>query len=291
MFKDIIKELRPKSWLKNVFVFIPLVFALSLTDLNRFLMTVGAFFCFCFASSAVYIFNDIKDKEIDKTHPVKCRRPIADGRISVKTAVLIICVLLAISVIPAFFINPFAGLMILFYIILNLLYTLIFKHKPILDAFCIAAGFILRIYAGSFASGDPVSDWLFLTIVAMCLFMAFGKRRGEMANVEEADRRAVLEHYNIDFLREMVYCTAGLSVVFYALWAMSKGMGLIFTVPIIIFIIAKYLLISQNDDSHGDPTDIIFGSKTLIIACILYAILTVALLYTGSAAVPINFAG
>jgi 4-hydroxybenzoate polyprenyltransferase len=281
MLRLYIRQLRPKSWLKNVFVFIPLVFSLTLTDLVKLTATAVAFVSFCLISSAVYIFNDIRDIESDRKHPVKCRRPVASGAIGVRAATVTALLLSAAALGLAYCANLFTALMLAIYLAENLLYTIVLKHHPIYDCFCIAAGFILRVYAGSFAGDEPVSDWLFLTIVAMSLFMAFGKRRGEMLKIDEENRRVVLERYNLVFLNGIMFCTAGLSIVFYSLWAMNRGAGMIYTVPIIIFIVCKYLLIIHDEKSHGDPTTVIFADKTLMLAGGAYAVLTMLCLYFG----------
>lgn len=276
---DYLKQLRPKSWLKNVFVFVPLVFALELTNFKKLGLALLAFLVFCLVSSAVYIFNDIRDIDKDRRHPQKCTRPIASGAISVKNAVVVMIVLLVLAFGTLVFTNVFTAAIVISYIIINILYTMFLKHYPVYDCFCIATGFILRVYAGAFATGLPVSEWLFLTIVAMSLFMAFGKRRGELLLLDEDDQRIVLKSYNLIFLNGMMFMCAGLSIVFYSLWAMFREMNMIYTVPIIVFIITKYILLLYNPQSHGDPTTLIFKSKTLLIACGLYALCTILLLY------------
>jgi 4-hydroxybenzoate polyprenyltransferase len=281
MIMQYIRQLRLKNWLKNVFVFLPIVFSQQLTVLPKLWQTVAVFSAFCLVSSAVYTFNDLFDVENDRLHPVKQKRPIASGAIAVHSAVAMTIVLLALSLALATVASPLAAGVIGLYITVNVAYTMIMKHKPIFDVFCIAAGFILRVYAGGFASDETVSDWLFLTVVAMSLFMAFGKRRGEMIHITAEHQRAVLERYDLSFLNGMMFCSAGLSIVFYSLWAMNRGMGMIYTVPIIIFIVCKYLLLVYSDKSQGDPTTVILSNRILVLACLLYAGLTVLLLYAG----------
>jgi 4-hydroxybenzoate polyprenyltransferase len=278
---DFVRELRPKNWLKNIFVFIPLVFSLKMTDIGKLTATSLTFVAFCLLSSAVYIYNDIHDVEADRKHPVKCNRPIASGVIGVKTAATVAVLLMLASFGLAYCVNLFTALVLVAYATENLLYTAMLKRYPIYDCFCIAAGFIFRVYAGSFASGEPVSDWLFLTIVAMSLFMAFGKRFGEMQKVDPANQRVVLAHYDLAFLNGMMFCMAGLTIVFYSLWAMNRGMGMIYTVPIIIFIVSKYFLLIHDEKSHGDPTTVIMTNKTLLFACGIYVVVTVLFLYFG----------
>lgn len=279
--KIYIKEMRIKSWLKNIFIFIPLVFSLELFNMDKLMMAAAAFGAFCLGSSAIYVFNDICDMSKDALHPVKRTRPIACGAISKQKAIVFAGLLAVIGCIAGLAISFLTGLIIIGYIVLNLLYTLWLKHIPIFDCFCIATGFVLRVYAGGGASGESVSDWLFLTVVTMSLFMAFGKRRGELIYVGASDGRDVLRWYDMGFVKGMVFVYAGLSVVFYALWAMNRGSNMIFTVPIIIFIVSEYLLIVHSQDSHGDPTTIIFEDKSLLSACGIYVVVTILLLYWG----------
>jgi 4-hydroxybenzoate polyprenyltransferase len=229
------------------------------------------------------VFNDIFDAKKDAAHPVKCKRPIANGLIA-KPKAAVFCVALALSGIAiSLTVNGYAALLVLAYLLLNISYTVVLKHKPIFDCFCIAAGFVLRIYSGGVASGDTVSDWLFLTIVTASLFMALGKRRGEMLKTDDNTTREVLSRYNIDYLHQMMFVCAGLAVTFYSLWSMSRRMNMIYTVPMIIFIVCKYLLLLYDNGTYGDPTTVIYSNKVLLASIILYAAVALGLLYMGTA--------
>ena len=238
-----------------------------------------AFASFCLISSAVYAFNDICDADKDAAHPVKRSRPVASGAISKRKAAILTAVLSIAGLAVGFTVNLTVMILVAAYLALNMLYSKRLKHKPVLDCFSIAAGFVLRVYTGGAASGEPVSDWLFLTIVAMSLFMAFGKRRGELAKVRNAETREVLHRYDGAFLLGMVWVCAGLAIVFYSLWAMNREHNMIFTVPLIIFLVSRYLLRLSDPDSHGDPTTVLFKDKVLLAAGGVYGVLTVALLY------------
>jgi len=281
--KNYIRLVRPKHWLKNVFVFVPITFALELLHLGKLLNVGIAFAAFCLVSSAVYIFNDICDAKQDAAHPIKCKRPIASGAISTPSAVVLMLFVLVAGFVLAFISGVLVCISVAAYLVINILYTKWLKHVPVFDCFCIAAGFVLRVYAGGAAYGGGLSDWLFLTVVAMSLFMAFGKRRGELEKMGGGtSTREVLRLYNTGFLDGILFANAGLSIVFYSLWSMERGSGMIYTVPLIIFIVCKYLLLVFKSDSQGDPTSVIFASKTLIGACAFYALLTIGLLYIGS---------
>lgn len=278
--KDYIREIRPKNWLKNVFVFIPITFALELTQWDKLLKVIVSFAACCLVSSAVYVLNDIADAQRDACHPVKCTRPIAAGRISKPSAAVFSAVLMLFGLLLAANVASMVLVYVIVYALINVAYSFSLKHMPIVDCFCIAAGFVLRVFIGGVSVTDGVSDWLFMTIMAMSLFMAFGKRRGEILKSGGNQTRRVLEHYDLVFLNGMTFVCAGLAIVFYSLWAMTRGHHMIYTVPLIIFIVCKYLQLIYAD-SHGDPTTVILGSKCLLAACGIYAGLTVALLYIG----------
>ena len=279
--KSYLQEMRLKNWVKNIFVFVPLVFSLGLFNREKLLATLIAFVAFCLVSSAVYMFNDMCDIDKDRAHPVKQNRPIASGVITVRKAFVFATLLAGMGIAISFCVNVATGILVVSYLALNLTYTLKLKHQPILDCFCIAAGFVLRVYAGGEASAEPVSDWLFLTVTATSLFMAFGKRRGELAKVGGSSTREVLQWYNAVFLNGMVFVCAGLSIVFYSLWAMYRASNMIYTVPLVIFMVSKYLLLIHDDNSHGDPTAVLFGDKPLCASAGLYGLLTMTLLYFG----------
>jgi 4-hydroxybenzoate polyprenyltransferase len=279
--KNIVKEMRVKAWLKNVFVFVPIVFAQSLTDAPKLFDTALAFAAFCLVASSVYIFNDICDAKKDALHPVKRHRPVASGAVSIRNAYIFAVVLAMTGCAAGYAANVYVALIAFAYLALNITYTLWLKHRPVFDCFCIAAGFILRVYAGGAAINVGITDWLFLTIVVMSLFMAFGKRRGEMVklSVESNETRSVLSRYDLNFLNNMMFVCAGLSITFYSLWAMNRGFDMIYTVPLIVFIVCKYLLLLYKTDSYGDPTTVIFSDRILLASCGIYALFVVFLLY------------
>ena len=278
--KPYLRVTRPKSWAKNILIFAPLVFSLQLRNADKLLASVIAFAAFCLASSAVYVFNDVCDAGKDKLHPVKRLRPIASGAIPKRKAAMFAAPLAVAGLAAGLAASRATGALVAAFFALNIAYSLWLKRQPLWDCFCIAAGFVLRVYAGGAASGEPISDWLFLTIVAMSLFMAFGKRRGEALMVGDAASREVLRQYDLRFINGVMFVYAGLAVVFYAMWAMNRSRGMIYTVPLVIFIVSRYLLLIHGLDSHGDPSTVLFEDKTLLAAGGLYGLLTVALLYS-----------
>ena len=272
---------RPKHWLKNILIFVPLVYSNNLTNFGLFVSTTMCFAAFCFISSGVYVVNDIIDVEQDRRHPAKNKRPIASGQVGKRTAVVfaIILFLLGLCLTIWGYSSYLVLLFAVLYVFLNLAYSFFLKHCVIVDCFCIAAGFILRIYAGGSAINGRISEWLLLTMTAAALFMAFGKRRGEIIQVADTTTRNVLANYDLQFLNGMVFVCAGLSVVFYSLWAMVNISAMVYTVPLIIFIICKYLLIIHGGKSYGDPMSVILEDKTLVVAIGIFGFLSILLLY------------
>ena len=274
-----LEQMRVKSWLKNLFVFFAIIFSLELFEWNKFIQVVTLTLSFCLISSAIYVLNDICDVEKDRSHAVKKNRPIASGQISFPCAwSLLICLTIA-GFGLALSVNLSSFLLILAYVAINILYSKWLKTKVVIDCFCIAAGFVLRVMVGGTIVEEGVSDWMFLTVVSLSLFMAFGKRRGELHNYGAGGTRDVLEIYEMNFLNGIVFMCAGLTMTFYSLWSMSQESKLVYTVPIVLFIVIRYLLLVFAGRSEADPTTLIFSDKTLLVSCGLCALIMLALLY------------
>lgn len=274
-----LKEMRIKSWLKNLFVLCPIIFSLELFEWNTLVEAIVLTVAFCLISSAIYVLNDIGDVEKDREHEVKKNRPIAAGKIPISHAwVLLICLML-VGFGMVLLINLPSFLLVLTYVIINILYSKWLKTVVLIDCFCIATGFILRVMVGGTIVSAGVSGWMFLTVLSLSLFMAFGKRRGELRTYASGETRAVLEVYEMNFLNGIVFLCAGLSMVFYSLWAVSQESNLVYTVPIVLFIIMRYLLLVCMGREEADPTTLILSDKTLLVSCGVYALLMLAMLY------------
>ena len=255
--KIYLKQMRIKSWLKNLFVFFPIIFSLELFEWNKLIQAVILALSFCLISSAVYVLNDINDVENDRNHAVKKNRPIASGQISFPCAwMLLVCLTIA-GFGLAFSVNLFSLLLILAYVVINILYSKWLKTKVVIDCFCIAAGFVLRVMVGGTIVSDGVSGWMFLTVVSLSLFMAFGKRRGELHNYGAGGTREVLDVYEMSFLNGIVFMCAGLTMVFYSLWSISQESNLVYTVPIVLFIVIRYLLLVFSGRSEADRKSVV----------------------------------
>ena len=274
-----LKQMRIKSWMKNLFVFFPIVFSLELFQWDRLIQAVLLALAFCLISSAIYVLNDLSDVENDRHHAVKKNRPIASGQLSIPRAWMLLICLTAAGAGLALSVNLFSFLLILAYVIINILYSKWLKNRVVIDCFCIAAGFVLRVMVGGTIVSDGVSDWLFLTVVSLSLFMAFGKRRGELHSYGAGKTRDVLEIYEMNFLNGIVFMCAGLTMVFYSLWSISHEANLIYTVPIVLFIVIRYLLLVFSGHSEADPTTLILSDKTLLAACVFCGLIILVLLY------------
>jgi len=289
MLINYIHLLRPKHWIKNIFVFAALIFSLNLFNIVKLTASLQAFFAFCLASSFVYIINDIIDIEQDKKHPKKRYRPIASGKVSIKYATAISIVCLIASMASAYFINLNTLIVISVYIFINIFYSMKIKNVVILDVMFIALGFILRMIAGATAIEVSFSNWILLTTFCISLFLGFGKRRGEILlanNNTQKNTRFVLKLYSTQFLDYMIMSSVTLTIISYALYTIDseviKRFGtdkLIYTVPLVIYGIFRYLYVIYRSDSNGDPTEVVLKDKSIVSVVLLWILFVIGLIY------------
>lgn len=275
------KLLRIKHYIKNLLIFVPLFFNKSIFNMNKLAYTIYGFFSFSLMCSAIYIFNDLKDKEKDQKHPYKKNRPIASGKITVSNAIKISFICIFLSIIINFFTGTIESyFFIIAYLILNISYSSGLKNKPIIDILILTLGFVLRIIYGASIGNITVSGWLYLTVFSAAFFLSLGKRRNEIKKQgNDSLTRTVLQYYNYDFLDRNMYVCIGLVDTFYALWAVNqKNDYLIWTVPLIIIILMKYSLDIEGN-SDGDPVEVLIHDKILLIFCCIYTLCMIILLY------------
>lgn len=275
-----LKLMRIKHYIKNLLIFIPLLFSGRLFETKLLIETIVGFIAFSLMASIIYIINDIKDIEKDKNHPIKKNRPIASGKVSIKQAyILIIFLLITIVMIYLLIpINKLSSTILLLYLIINIAYSLGLKNIPILDVVLLVIGFIIRIIYGAFLGGIEVSKWLYLTILVFSFFMGFGKRRNELKK-NDTKGREVLKNYNYEFLDKIVYMFLTLFIAFYSLWAMTIDSDyMIYTTFFVIIIALKYSL-KLESDSFGDPVDMLLNDKILLVICVIYGMSVLGILY------------
>jgi 4-hydroxybenzoate polyprenyltransferase len=202
----IIRSLRPRQWTKNGVIFIGLVFALKLRQMDLVLLAGAAFGLFCLLSGGVYLLNDLIDVERDRAHPTKRLRPVASGTLSRPLAIAVAVAIPAICLPVAYWLQPAFGLAATAYFLLNVAYTLALKHIVIIDVFSIAAGFVLRVVAGAVVINVPVSPWLYLCTILGALFLGFSKRRHELVLLAggAGEHRSILEEYSPNLLDQMI---------------------------------------------------------------------------------------
>jgi 4-hydroxybenzoate polyprenyltransferase len=275
--------MRPHQWLKNGFVLVGPFFAHAWHDeavVNAVMLSVVAF---CLMSSAVYVVNDLTDINADRLHPTKCRRPLAAGTVSVPAAVILAVLLFVVAIISAWLASPAVALIIALYLTLNLAYSWRLKRVVILDVFIIAAGFMLRILAGTAGIGIEPSSWLLLTGLMVTLFLGFSKRRSELAVMEHSGKstRSVLKNYSLPMLDLMIgVCSAGV-VMAYSLYTMSAETiavhqtdKLVYTVPFVLYGLFRYLYRTFADDLGEDPARDLLRDPHLLLTVIGWALVT-----------------
>lgn len=281
-----IKLMRVHHYIKNFLVFAALACSGQLLDLEKLTAGITAFLAFCMASSVVYIINDIHDVEKDRKHPTKCKRPIAAGTVSVRRAWGLAIVLLVIAAICNWLtFHVTSTLLLILYLFLNLVYSFGLKNIPIVDVTILVAGFLIRILYGAFVTGITISNWLYLTVIALSLYLALGKRRNELKQIGDRETRQVLKAYPVSFLDKNMGMCLTLANVFYALWSMDEKTKsfynneyLVFTVPIVLLITMKYSL-NIEGESDGDPVEVLLHDKVLLTLCVLYLAVMFMILY------------
>lgn len=275
--KALIRLLRPKHWVKNLFVLAPLAFSGRFNEMDSNMRTLFAFIAFCLLASATYVLNDIFDVEADRAHPTKSKtRPIAAGQITVRSAWVVFAVLIAATVAVVWSL-PKLAIIAGCYISLQLAYNFYLKRQPVLELFALAAGFVLRVYAGAYSIEVRVSMWMFVTTFCLAIFLAAVKRFQEAKTHGDSSRK-VLAAYPIPFIQRIAEMTGTLAVVFYSLFVLSARPAFIYTVPVVIFVLVRYWFVADKAGAGESPTDLILRDRQLLIAAgILVAIFAVVL--------------
>jgi 4-hydroxybenzoate polyprenyltransferase len=289
MLLEYLKLVRFTQWIKNIFVFVPLVFSKHLFHTGYFEISFLAFVVFCLISSVVYIINDIVDVESDRLHPSKKYRPIASRKITKKKAMVIASLLFLMAAIIVTQLNYGFILFAFAYFVLNIIYSFSFKHVVLLDIFSIAAGFMIRIASGAVVINVELSSWLILTTLFLSLFLAVMKRRSELVlktNENEISTRKVLENYSIGFVDQMSTVAAAGVIISYALYTVSqrtvtifKTENLIYSTIFVVYGIFRYMYIVLNNQKGENTSEDLLSDLPLIINSIFYAIFTVLVVY------------
>jgi 4-hydroxybenzoate polyprenyltransferase len=287
MLKAILKEMRVHQWIKNIFVLIPLVFDRQLFSIEPLSRTIIGFFLFCFVSSSVYLINDIMDVEADRKHPKKKSRPIASGSLPIPIAIITAIILVSISVIGGFFLSRSFLLILTIYFLINLAYSLKLKHIPLLDVLIIATGFVLRVAAGvSIIQVERFSPWLYVVTTVLALFFGLGKRRGELATIQQNnnEQRKVLDGYTIPLLDQLITIISATTLISYSLYTFSApnlpdNHVMMLTIPFAIYGIFRYLYLIQVKNEGGAPDELVLSDRPLQVTFLFFAVSVVIIFY------------
>jgi 4-hydroxybenzoate polyprenyltransferase len=285
---NLLISLRPAQWTKNLLVFAGLLFAKKLFDAAAVLTAVEAFIIFCGLSGVVYLVNDVMDRESDRRHPTKSRRPIAAGYLSVSTALVAASVIGAIALTAAFAIGWRFGAVAAAYLSLQALYSGPLKHVVIIDVLTIAIGFVLRAVAGAVVLSVVISHWLFVCTILLALFIALAKRRHELVLLADdaSSHRPILGEYSSYLLDQMIAVVTASTLIAYIFYTISPEteqkfgttwLGL--TIPFPLYGIFRYLYLVHRREGGGSPADLLLNDRPLLACVTLWVVAVVLIIY------------
>lgn len=288
-----LKLLRVEQWVKNAFVFLPLFFSGNFFQTDLLLQSIYAFVVFSLTASCIYIVNDYSDIEADKKHPEKKHRPLASGAISKPLALSILASLIVGIVGLMWFGQQYFGIniwkfgaIILFYFVMNLGYTFHLKHVAIIDVCIVSLGFVLRVLAGGYATGIPISQWAILLTFVLALVLALGKRRGELINAQISGKtRKALDGYNVQFADIALSISVTLAIICYLMFTVTPevqskfGMKIFYTVLFVVFAFLRYLQQTLVYNKTESPTKIVYKDRYIQITILLWVMSFLFLIY------------
>jgi 4-hydroxybenzoate polyprenyltransferase len=289
---QVLSLLRPTQWVKNFFIFLPVFFERELDNLELLFAAIVAFCAFILVSSSIYCFNDICDVNVDKLHPVKCKRPIASGAISIPLAyiILITCVALSLVILLLWGRGDvyYQFAIIISYFVMNILYCTKLKHYAIIDVMILSLGYVLRVIMGGVATNIYTSEWIIIMTFLLALFLAFAKRRDDVLIYEKTGilHRKNIVRYNLEFLNQVMTFIATIAMIAYIMYTISPNVvtriGNRYLYITSIFVIAgfiRYLQLSLVDQNSGSPTDILLKDKFIQLCIVGWVILLFLFLY------------
>lgn len=282
----LIRTLRPLQWSKNLLVFAALLFSMNVFEIRPIAQAIGAFIVFCAVSSAIYLLNDLRDREQDAHHPVKRYRPIASGTVSPTTAQILAVVLGLGGLLGAWFIGPSLALTVGAYLVLMIAYSFRLKQVVLLDVIIISLGFVLRAAAGAVAIDVPVSPWLYLCSMLLALMLGFGKRRHELLMLQDLAKqhRANLDAYSVPLLDQIIAATSSATVVAYSVYTFStaslpENHSMMLTIPIVLYAVFRYLYLLYKEHLGGSPELLLVHDRPIQISIVLWGLASLLILY------------
>ena len=285
--KAIIESLRPRQWIKNSVIFAGLIFDGQLNRLDPFLRVLAAVLIFCFISGVTYTINDLLDIKSDQMHPTKKLRPIASGRLSKQTAILLIVVLGLLSLAGAYLLSPYFALLCVAYTLLMLAYSKWLKKVMIIDVMIIAIGFVLRVIAGLLViQVRYFSPWLLVLTTLLALYLGFGKRLSELNLLESkaGAHRQVLNGYSVSLLNQYLVVILSGILITYCMYTFNahpdlNNQWMMLTIPLVLYGVFRYMHLIQSGTKAAAPEDVLLGDRPLQVAIFLWGVVVIALIY------------
>ena len=287
MITGLIKTMRPKQWIKNIFIFAALVFDVKLFNLHYLAQTIAGFVLLCLVSGAVYIINDLVDVEKDRQHPRKRNRPIAAGQLGARPAIVAAILILLIALPLGFLLNPVFGAILTGYLLLQIFYSFWLKNAVIIDVMLIAGGFLLRVAAGvPLVNATRFSPWLYVCMTLLALLIGFGKRRHELVLLKENANahRQSLQEYNLPLLDHIISIVTASALLAYALYTFSapnvpQNHAMMLTIPFVLYGIFRYLYLIHVKGMGGAPEEIALSDRPLQATVVLWGLSVVIVMY------------
>jgi len=286
--KFIFDLLRVKQWVKNAFIFFPLIFSGKLFQTESLVNCILTFLGFCLIASGLYIMNDYMDRFKDRLHPRKSQRPLAKVEIGKSQITFLIAVLMGLGLLVCYQVDPLIAVTGLLYVSINLVYNFVTKFIVLLDVIFVALGFHIRIWVGGLATDAIPSVWLQMCVFILALFLGFTKRRHELGVLgnDAKEHRIVLSHYTVYFLDQIILICSTLAIVFYGLYTMSPeivqrmgGYNMVYTVVFVIYGIFRYLYLSHRKKQGDDPGEVLASDGPLLINVLMWILIICYLLY------------
>lgn len=287
MITSLIKTMRPKQWVKNIFVFAPLIFDVKLFNLHYLAQTLAGFGLLCLVSGTVYIINDLADIEKDRQHPRKRNRPLASGQLNSSAAIIAAVVIPLVALPLGFLLNPVSGVILTGYLLIQIAYSFWLKNIVIIDVMLIAAGFLLRVAVGvPLVHATRFSPWLYVCMTLLALLIGFGKRRHELVLLKENANlhRQSLQEYNLSLLDHIISIVTASTLLAYALYTFSsEGLPanhtMMLTIPFVLYGIFRYLYLIHVKGIGGAPEEIALSDRPLQATFVLWGLSIVVVMY------------
>ncbi|WCK56855.1 decaprenyl-phosphate phosphoribosyltransferase [Aneurinibacillus sp. Ricciae_BoGa-3] len=277
------EQLRPRQWTKNILVFAALIFSIKKSNVDMLFHSIIGFFLFCFVSSSVYVLNDFVDREADRQHPEKCKRPMASGAINPYGALFMGTVLLVFSLAAAFTFSPLFAVLLLVYFALNVAYSFKLKHVVILDILIIASGFVFRAIGGGLVINVQLTPWFLICTLLLSLFLAISKRRHELYLLQsnKGSHRKVLDSYSLDLLNQFNSIVTTATIMSYALFTFTSGhtIQLMWTLVFVLYGVFRYLYLIHMEGKGGKPEKVLFQDRHILVTVLLYGFSVVLILF------------